>query len=48
MKVFGAHIFFDDQYTHLVNTSKFVPSAKVPYVIDSPMKKMENEKKKQS
>jgi 5'-nucleotidase len=48
LKAFGAHIFFDDQDTHLVNTSKFVPSAKVPYLTDSPMKKIENEKKEQS
>jgi 5'-nucleotidase len=48
LKAFGAHIFFDDQDTHLVNTSKFVPSAKVPYLTDSPMKIIENEKKKQS
>jgi 5'-nucleotidase len=48
LKAFGAHIFFDDQDTHLVNTSKFVPSAKVPYLTDSPMMKIESEKKKKS
>jgi len=45
LKAFGAHIFFDDQETHLVNTSKYVPSAKVPYLSDSPMKEIENKKK---
>lgn len=44
LKAFGAHIFFDDQDTHLVNTSKFVPSAKVPYLTDSPMMKIEKNK----
>lgn len=48
LKAFGAHIFFDDQDTHLVNTSKFVPSAKVPYLTDSPLKQIENEKNKKS
>ncbi len=46
LKAFGAHIFFDDQETHLVNTSKFVPSAKVPYLSDSPMKNIKTEKDK--
>ncbi|WP_282055964.1 5'-nucleotidase [Maribacter luteus] len=45
LKAFGAHIFFDDQETHLVNTSKYVPSAKVPYLSDSPMKEIECKKK---
>jgi len=31
IKAFGADIFFDDQYTHLKDTSKETPSAKVPY-----------------
>jgi 5'-nucleotidase len=31
IKAFGADIFFDDQDTHLENTSKETPSAKVPY-----------------
>lgn len=48
LKAFGAHIFFDDQETHLVNTSKYVPSAKVPYLSDSPMKEIENKKKKKT
>lgn len=43
LKAFGAHIFFDDQETHLKNSSSVVPSAKVPYKSDSEMKKIENE-----
>ena len=31
LKAFGAHIFFDDQDTHLTSSSKYVPSGKVPY-----------------
>lgn len=31
IKAFGADIFFDDQDTHLIHTSKETPSAKVPY-----------------
>ncbi|MGB5505781.1 MAG: 5'-nucleotidase [Sulfurovum sp.] len=31
IKAFGADIFFDDQDTHLADTSKETPSAKVPY-----------------
>jgi len=31
IKAFGANIFFDDQDTHLTDTSKETPSAKVPY-----------------
>jgi 5'-nucleotidase len=30
LQAFGAHIFFDDQDTHLAPASKFVPVAKVP------------------
>ncbi|SFV69191.1 5'-nucleotidase [hydrothermal vent metagenome] len=32
VKAFGADIFFDDQETHLKDTSKETPSAKVPYI----------------
>ena len=35
LKAFGAHIFFDDQDTHLSSSSKYVPSGKVPYYSDS-------------
>ena len=31
IKAFGADIFFDDQETHLIDTSKVTPSAKVPH-----------------
>ena len=37
LKAFGAHIFFDDQDTHLQPASLLVPSAKVPYSSDSPL-----------
>lgn len=39
LKAFGAHIFFDDQDVHLKDSSKFVPSGKVPYAFDSPLYK---------
>ena len=39
LDAFGAHIFFDDQDTHLDKASKVVPSGKVPYASDSPLKK---------
>lgn len=32
LQAFGAHIFFDDQCSHLDPASKVVPSARVPYV----------------
>ena len=38
LKAFGAHIFFDDQETHLELAKKVVPSAKVPYESTSKMK----------
>lgn len=31
LDAYGAHIFFDDQETHLEKASKVVPSGKVPY-----------------
>jgi 5'-nucleotidase len=37
LKAFGAHIFFDDQEVHLTESSKVVPSGKVPYASDSPL-----------
>ena len=39
LKAFGAHIFFDDQEVHLENSSKVVPSAKVPYKSTSELNK---------
>lgn len=35
LQAFGAHIFFDDQDVHLKESSKVVPSGKVPYASDS-------------
>ncbi|MCI8541552.1 MAG: 5'-nucleotidase [Erysipelotrichaceae bacterium] len=32
LQAFGAHIFFDDQRTHLDSTALVVPSARVPYI----------------
>ena len=32
LSAFGAHIFFDDQYTHAGPASRVVPSALVPYI----------------
>ena len=48
LKAFGAHIFFDDQDTHLSSSSKYVPSGKVPYYSDSQINKVikERESKK--
>jgi 5'-nucleotidase len=43
LKAFGAHIFFDDQEIHLTESSKFVPSGKVPYASDSPLLKIVND-----
>jgi 5'-nucleotidase len=37
LEAFGAHIFFDDQDTHLDSASKIVPSGKVPYETTSPL-----------
>ena len=37
LKAFGAHIFFDDQEVHLTDSSKVVPSGRVPYASDSPL-----------
>lgn len=38
LQAYRAHIFFDDQETHLNSASKVVPSAKVPYKSGSPLK----------
>jgi 5'-nucleotidase len=37
LKAFKAHIFFDDQETHLEPAKVLVPSAKVPYKTSSPL-----------
>lgn len=42
LKAFGAHIFFDDQETHLESASKVVPSGKVPYSTNSIMNQISN------
>lgn len=39
LKAFGAHIFFDDQDVHLLSARKVVPSARVPYRSNSPLKR---------
>ena len=41
LKAIGAHIFFDDQDTHLIDSSKVVPSAKVPYLTSSKLHNLE-------
>ncbi|UIR54768.1 5'-nucleotidase [Sphingobacterium sp. SRCM116780] len=41
LKAFGAHIFFDDQDVHLKDSSKFVPSGRVPYAFDSPLNNLD-------
>ncbi|MBC7903763.1 MAG: 5'-nucleotidase [Gemmatimonadaceae bacterium] len=38
LKAFNAHIFFDDQDVHLEPAKSLVPSAKVPYTSDSPLR----------
>ncbi len=38
LKAYKAHIFFDDQETHLEDASKVVPSGKVPYKTGSVLK----------
>jgi len=38
LKAYRAHIFFDDQETHLEDASKVVPSGKVPYKTGSVLK----------
>lgn len=46
LKAFGAHIFFDDQETHLDHTSKVVPSGKVPYQSASPLREIPGSREK--
>jgi len=45
LKAFKPHIFFDDQDAHLDPAALDVPSAKVLYPSDSPLKKLIEEKK---
>jgi 5'-nucleotidase len=37
LRAFKAHIFFDDQETHIQSASAYVPSGKVPYKSSSPL-----------
>ena len=37
LQAFGAHIFFDDQEAHLKDAALLVPSARVPYLSNSPL-----------
>lgn len=46
LQAFGAHIFFDDQETHVLPASQVVPSGKVPYKTNSALKNLENNTKK--
>ncbi len=46
LQAFGAHIFFDDQETHLKDAALLVPSARVPYASDSPLSVKEIDKTK--
>jgi 5'-nucleotidase len=41
LKAMEAHIFFDDQDYHLIESSKVVPSAKVPYLSKSRLNSIE-------
>ena len=43
LQAYQAHIFFDDQESHLEDTSKLVPSGKVPYKTGSPLQKMQEQ-----
>ncbi|WP_373516998.1 5'-nucleotidase, partial [Pricia sp.] len=43
LEAFGAHIFFDDQHTHLSDSSKKVPCGRVLYKSNSVLKKYERE-----
>lgn len=38
LRAFKAHIFFDDQDTHLETTAKYIASGKVPYASNSPLR----------
>lgn len=45
LKAFGAHIFFDDQDSYCSEASIFVPSARVPYKLNSPLREVINTSK---
>lgn len=42
LKAMGAQIFFDDQDYHLIDSSKVVPSAKVPYLSSSKLNQIQS------
>ena len=42
LQAYQAHIFFDDQETHLTETSKLVASGKVPYKTGSPLNDLQS------
>lgn len=44
LEAFGAHIFFDDQETHVAPASLVVPSGKVPYESDSLLNELSQKK----
>lgn len=44
LEAFGAHIFFDDQDTHVAPASLVVPSGKVPYESDSLLNELSQKK----
>lgn len=44
LEAFGAHIFFDDQDTHVAPASLVVPSGKVPYETDSLLNELRQKK----
>lgn len=43
LEAFGAHIFFDDQDTHVGPASLVVPSGKVPYETTSPLNNLQTQ-----
>ncbi len=44
LKAFKPHIFFDDQERHLIEAARVVPSGKVPYASDSPLRQFSQKK----
>lgn len=48
LKAFNAHIFFDDQHTHVDPASAVVPSGRVPYGSESKLHSKESDRKANS
>ena len=46
LEAFRPHIFFDDQDVHLEAAAGIVPSGKVPYKSDSPLRELDDEESK--